>query len=192
MHRPQLLAVASVMMLLLVGMVGPVQATGPVTTPGSVSAKPTATPSSRRGGHFAPYNGAASPLTQSGVITAGTCGYTQNTDDPHLSSTGFAASVHGWWETASGICPAKATVTMYLQAWYCNDYPYSCYWATLTVDQADVYEGGGSGNRATARWNCANSNEVGWRGYVDVDLDNWSDPPGFTYTNIKNLACSPT
>lgn len=81
---------------------------------------------------------------------------------------------------------------MYVQAWYCYDYPYSCYWATLTVGQADVYAGGGAGKRATARWACASGDTVGWRAYVDVDLIDWNDPPGLTYSAIMNLPCSPT
>ncbi|CCF85303.1 conserved hypothetical protein [Nitrolancea hollandica Lb] len=107
--------------------------------------------------------------------------------------SGTQVSVHGYWKNKSGAgtCPSKATVTVYLQAWYCYDYPYSCYWATLTVDQEDVYAGGGSANRAAARWNCANNNTVGWRGYVDVDLIGWSDPAGYTYSDIVNLPCSP-
>lgn len=95
-------------------------------------------------------------------------------------------------KSGTGTCPSKATVTVYLQAWYCNPYPINCYWATLTVGQADVYAGGGSGKWANARWACASKNTVGWRGFVDVDLIGWNDPPGYTYSDIVNLACSPT
>lgn len=143
-------------------------------------------------GHFAPYDkGTTSPQVVSPPITAGTCTYRQANDDPHMSGTGFAASIHGWWliEPGTGACPGTATVTTYLQAWYCSG---NCYWVTLTATAGSVQPGPGAGKRTTARWNCANGNSVGWRGFVDVDLDNWSDPPGFTYSNIRNLPCSPT
>jgi hypothetical protein len=196
MRRLRLLAVTSAVMLLFVGIVGPAQAVGPSkTVEGEPSANETPTPTIPSGGHFAPYDqGTVSPNVESSIIVAGTCHYTQATDYIHKSSTGDAASVHGFWRNYSGVgtCPSTATVTVYLQAWWCDDYPYSCYWATLTVGQADVYNGGGGGNRATARWDCASDNVVGWRAFVDVDLDNWSDPAGYTYTDPVNLACSPS
>jgi len=151
--------------------------------PGTADAAGPAQPA----GHFAPYPGGVTPLAVSGVITAGSCKYQQATDNPHLSYGD--TSVHGWWIHYSGTCPAKATVTEYLQAYWC-DY-YGCRFITVSSGQADVYAGGGSGNRATARLACASSHTVGWRGFVDVNLDNWSDPSGYTYSSIVNLACSP-
>jgi hypothetical protein len=140
-------------------------------------------------GHFAAYTGGnAVPLVESPVITAGSCKYRQAVDNPHGS--GGDASVHGWWLISSGPCPHKATVTAYLQAWWCDlD---GCRWITVsTSPRADVYAGGGKGKRATARKACASSKTVGWRGYVDVNLDNWHDPSGYTYGTAGNLACSP-
>jgi hypothetical protein len=32
---------------------------------------------------------------------------------------------------------------------------------------------------------------VGWRGRVDVDLTNWSDPSGYQYSVERDLACYP-
>jgi hypothetical protein len=89
----------------------------------------------------------------------------------------------------SGQCPTKATVTVYLSAYWCD--PSGCSWITVASGKADVYTGGGSGQRATAREACSTGRTVGWRGYVDVNLDNWTDPPGYTYSTIQNLACSP-
>jgi len=47
----------------------------------------------------------------------------------------------------------------------------------------------------TTSWDlttCSSSSTlVGWRGHVDVDLIGVSDPPGYTYSNIKNLYCVP-
>lgn len=143
-------------------------------------------------GHFAPYSGDDdfTTLAESGDITAGSCTYRQAIDDPHISSTApLAASVHGWWRKISGTCPSKANVDVYLQGWWCDFY--GCRWITVASDSQDVYAGGGSGNRATARKTCSNSNTVGWRGYVDVDLIGVSDPSGYTYSTIRDLPCSP-
>jgi len=90
----------------------------------------------------------------------------------------------------SGTCPSKATVTEYIQAYWCDPFE-GCGWETLNDGQADVYAGGGSGKRATARWTCEGSQTVGWRGYVDVNLDGVSDPSGYTYSSPENLACYP-
>lgn len=164
----------------------------PVTTaPSATSPQPPQPSAPSAPGHFAPApSGDVTPLAQSGPITAGSCTYEQAIDDPHISSTApRAASVHGWWLRDSGTCPSKATVTVYLQAYWCGPF-YGCYWRTVASGQADVYAGGGSGNRATARLTCSNSSTVGWRGFVDVNLDGVSDPSGYTYSAIKNLACS--
>ena len=146
-----------------------------------------AAPSAQSGGYFAPYPGGVTPLATSGVITAGSCRYQQATDNPHSPATD--TSVHGWWIHYSGTCPAKATVTEYLQAYWCDIY--GCRFITVASGKADVYAGGGSGKRATARKACASYRTVGWRGFVDVNLDNWSDPSGYTYSAIENLLCSP-
>lgn len=158
------------------------------TSAGAASSNPPTTTTSVTGG-FAPYpTGAITPLAQSGNITAGGCTYQQAIDDPHLSSGD--TSVHGWWVKVSGTCPSKATVTVYLQAYFCGGG--SCGWETLNHGQGDYYAGGGSGNRATARWTCSDTSPVvGWRGYVDVDLDGVSDPSGYTYSTIQNLPCYP-
>jgi len=38
---------------------------------------------------------------------------------------------------------------------------------------------------------CASYETVAWRCFVDVNLDIWSDPSGYTYSAIENLICSP-
>lgn len=196
MRRMRLLAVASVVMFVMIGLVGPVQAEQgiPNTTVDGQSAIGNAVPGLPSGGYFAPYGqGTVSPNVESEMIVAGTCHYTQDTDYVHISSSEDAASVHGFWLNYSGpgTCPEKATVTVYLQALHCYNYPYNCNWATLNVGQADVLAGGGGGRRATARWHCASHNTVGWRAFVDVDLDNWGDPAGFTYGEPIDRDCSP-
>ena len=141
-------------------------------------------------GHFAPYSGGGSvtPQVVSGVITAGSCKYRQAIDYPHRS--GGDTSIHGWWLKYSGTCPSKANVDVYLQAYWCDIY--GCRWITVASGSADVYQGGGSGKWANARESCSSTARlVGWCGFVDVDLINWSDPSGYTYSVIKNLYCSP-
>ncbi len=127
---------------------------------------------------------------ESDPITAGDCTYRQAVDDPHISSTGPAAtSVHGWWLYASGTCPSQAHVTVYLQAYRCEWW--GCFWETEASGSADVYAGGGS-QIATARRECsATDHAVGWRGGVDVDLIGISDPGGITYGPSVTVYCTP-
>ena len=141
-------------------------------------------------GHFAPYRGGGTvtPKTESGVITAGKCKYKQAIDDPHHPVNYVA--VHGWWIYSSGTCPSKANIDVYLQAYWCDWL--GCRWVTVDSDSHDYYAGGGSGRRATGHVDCSsNAGLVGWRGYVDVDLNGVADPSGYTYSVIKNFYCSP-
>ena len=145
-----------------------------------------------RQGGFAPYSGGdVSLMAESGNITAGSCTYRQAIDDPHISSSSpLAASIHGWWVRVSGSCPSRSNVDTYLQAYWCDFY--GCRWITVASNSADVYAGGGSGNRVTARKTCRSSKTVGWRGFVDVDLIGVSDPSGYTYSTIRDLGCEPS
>ena len=146
-------------------------------------------------GQYAPYEGSrvvgpknVSPQVESGVITAGSCKYKQAIDYPHRS--GADTSIHGWWLKYSGTCPSTANVDVYLQAWWCDFY--GCRWITVASGSGNYYAGGGSGRRANARRTCSSTARiVGWRGFVDVDLNGVSDPSGYTYSEIKNLYCSP-
>lgn len=155
---------------------------GASSPPSSAPNKPSAS------GHFAPYPGGdVTPMAESGNITAGSCTYRQAIDDPHLSSGD--TSVHGWWLNISGTCPSKANIDVYLQGYWCDSW--GCRWITVASGSGDYYAGGGSGQRATARKTCSNTSTVGWRGFVDVDLIGVNDPAGYTYSTIRNLACSP-
>jgi hypothetical protein len=160
---------------------------------GQFSSLPSSAPSPpSASGYFAPYPGGdITPLAESGNITAGSCTYRQAIDNPHISSTApAAASVHGWWLKVSGTCPSKANVDTYLQGYWCDQF--GCRWITVASGSADVYAGGGSGNRVTARRTCSATNKlVGWRGFVDVDLIGVSDPAGYTYSPPVNLYCTP-
>ena len=143
------------------------------------------------GGHFAPYpGGGITPFASSGPLTSGGCTYAQRNDDPHISSTApLAASVHGWFDRISGTCP-QATVKVYLQGYYCTGG--QCGWVTVSFSSGDVFAGGGSGNRITARRTCAGSSLTGFRGITDIDLIGISDPQVFTFSTIVNLGCVPS
>jgi hypothetical protein len=132
------------------------------------------------------------PMAESEIIDAFGCQYRQAVDDAHISSDPpTAASSHGWWLYVSGTCPSTANVDTYLQALWWNGYGYE--WRTVfTPDNSgDVFEGGGSGNRITARFTCAAFYLVSWRSFVDVDLNGQPDPPGYTYSPYKDLDCAP-
>lgn len=155
------------------------------------NALPPGVPSANSAFHWAPYPGAAQPMNTSDWITAGKCIYMQVVDDVHMPSD--YVSNHGWWNRKTGsTCPQKATVTMYLEAWACSDVS-GCEWVNPIAQQTeDVLPYGGRGKRATAQVKCANHDqEVGFRGYVDVDLDGVQDPPGYTYSDKVNMMCLP-
>lgn len=147
------------------------------------------------GGWAAYPGGDITPFAQSGDITAGACKYRQVIDNAHVSSTPpRATSVHGSWNKISGRCPARANVDTGLQAYYCIRVQgsYSCRWIEVDFNSANVRPGGGAGKRVTARETCSNSNRIGWRGRVDVDLIGVRDPAGFTYSPPQNLKCAPS
>ncbi|MEM9562831.1 MAG: hypothetical protein AAGA93_09455 [Actinomycetota bacterium] len=125
---------------------------------------------------------------QSDVITAGDCRYRQAIDLPHRS--GGDTSIHGWWLRAGGTCPAESNVDTYLQSYWCDRW--GCRWITVDSDSRDVRPGGGRGRRGNARQTCATTNSAGWRGFVDVDLIGQSDPSGYTYSDPRNLSCTPS
>jgi hypothetical protein len=170
----------------LASLVALTMSAGASSRPSSALSKPSAP------GYFAPYPGGdITPLAESGDITAGSCTYRQAIDNPHISSTApRATSVHGWWLRVSGTCPSTANVDTYLQAYWCDQF--GCRWIVVASASGDVGPGGGSGNRITARRTCSSSSKtVGWQGFVDVDLNGVSDPPGYTYSPPVNLTCVP-
>lgn len=159
---------------------------------GAEAAKPGNSLRPSASGHFAPYlGGHFTRLAVSGPITAGSCTYRQAIDNPHISSTApRATSVHGSWGISPGRCPSTANVDTRLQAYWCDRF--GCRWIVVASRSGDIRPGGGSGRRVTARRTCSSSSKtVGWRGFVDVDLNGVRDPPGFTYSPPVNLRCVP-
>ena len=98
-------------------------------------------------------------------------------DYAHVSSGDVSA--HGWWY--QGTCPnTKTTVTIGLQEYYSDGS-----WRTKATGSANVYPGGGSANRATARHVCESVVPAGWRSYVIVTIGTGAS----AYTAAQNLAC---
>jgi hypothetical protein len=86
-------------------------------------------------------------------------------DNPHRSSTGVAVSGHGWWD--KGTCSNnQADVYNCIYEWY-TDNTWRRKDCSLT---RRLSPGGGSGNRTTARRDCANTRLTSWRNHVDVDV----------------------
>lgn len=107
------------------------------------------------------------------------CVFGSRTDHPHRS--GGDVSVHGWWVYIWGACPQFAWVTVWLQQEECST-PYWCRWVNRGPRSMKmVREGGGAGNRATARVACASTQTTRWRGAVDVDLIGYFDDPLVEY-----------
>ena len=126
------------------------------------------------------------------------CGYETKGDYPHLSSSGFAASAHGWWTVDNDYpsdCPQLADVEVELQAKVCaydrrTGELKGCFWDTLDRKEKRIRPGGGAGKRTIARHDCIDSDLTYYRSIVDVDLvDTWDLP--FKVTNAADLECLP-
>jgi hypothetical protein len=121
-------------------------------------------------------------------ISAGSCNYNGVADYPHVTNN--EASVHGYWVVLSGSCPSTAKVTADLQALACSSL-FGCTWITQDTRSGTYTPGSGTGHWATPHKACGYTATVGWRGRVDVDLTNWSDPSGYQYSVERDLACYP-
>jgi len=120
------------------------------------------------------------------VSTSGVDGgfFTTEGDYVHISSaTTRAASGHGWWIRTSGNA-TQADVTIQLQRWQNG-------WYNIGSPVKErVYSGGGSGNRANARYTCKNSTSWNsFRSVVDVDVVGYIDGDSKLYTSSRQLAC---
>lgn len=121
-------------------------------------------------------------------ITAGKCKYDGKADHPHKSNN--EASVHGYWVRLGGACPSTAKVTVDLSAYACASGS-GCVWVTQNTKSGTFTPGSGTGHWATPHKGCSGASTVGWRGRVDVDLTNVSDPSGYQYSTAVDLACHP-
>lgn len=87
-------------------------------------------------------------------------------DNPHRSSTGVAASGHGWW--GKGNCSSdRANVYNCLYGWYTDNS-----WRQITCSEVKELRPatGGSSDRTVARADCDSTLRTSWRNHVDVDV----------------------
>ncbi|MFB6842700.1 hypothetical protein, partial [Streptomyces sp. NPDC056361] len=86
-------------------------------------------------------------------------------DNPHRSSTGVAASGHGWWE--KGNCSNdRAKVFNCLYEWYTDN---TCRQQACSETKT-LKPGGGSTQHTTARRDCRDTQRTSWRNHGDVDV----------------------
>jgi hypothetical protein len=124
--------------------------------------------------------------SDNGVSSAyGPGAFITNGDNVHVSSTPPpTASGHGWWVKVSGP-GTTAKVTVWLQSNWAGSG-----WVTRATGVKTVKSGGGSANRATARWQCRNLvAKVQWRSVIDVDLIGVADSPERAVTATRTLYC---
>lgn len=133
--------------------------------------------------HFVPASGAARRAAAPSATAASSCQPIGKTDWPHYS--GGDVSGHGWW--LPGNCTAlKAHVYNALLEFY-SDFTWRQKGESSVVD---VYAGGGSGQRSSARVFCNYiSSNVSWRNVVDVDVDGQSDPSDHPYSQ-HDVTCA--
>ena len=101
------------------------------------------------------------------------CSPSTGADDPHISSTGWAASGHGWWN--KGTCTgATAHVTARLYEWYTNGSTGG--WVFKAKGgPTSLRPNSAGGGRVTARKDCEAGNLTDWLNVVDVDVDGQAD-----------------
>lgn len=110
--------------------------------------------------------------------------YSTRGDNVHISRTPpTAASGHGWWDLHSD-GPTHADVTVQLQINRGGS------WVNVGAPGTKrVLPGGGSGNRATARVECASLSSNEWRSEIDVDVVGYADTPDRETTPPQTLDC---
>lgn len=119
------------------------------------------------------------------------CMFRSNGDFVHLSSSDGALSAHGWWEIVLNYrCPAKSTVTVALQGYWCDSA------GCRFIDIAPIvpeYIGpkAVTGQRVTARRACAPTKLVSYRSIIRTTLGGTSRTDKYT-TAIRDLYCYPS
>lgn len=119
------------------------------------------------------------------AAVAAICLADQAGDYPHISTDGSGQlSGHGWWQNVN--CKAtRATVTVKLQVrnWL-------GFWFDVgTPGVKTVVEGGGAGNRATARYNCNGAGPRDFRTWVSIDMIGIADAPNATTSPAVSRPC---
>ena len=134
-------------------------------------------------------------LGEGGATSRFGCDFDTESDDPHISSTGEHVSVHGWWDdNFDDSCPYRATVTVWLKAFYCwNEALNWCAWITVGYNSHDVRAYNRSNDRVNARDYCNPATSyTSYQGIVDVEVIgqwDWSDKH---YSPIREFLCNPS
>lgn len=139
---------------------------------------------------FEPHgDGKKSPKKSSAdSVSAASETYWFATRGDYVHESGLYASGHGWWDNLSGPPGYKANVDVQLQVYeVANDRWYN----VGPKFSKDVWAGGGSGNRTTAKVLCRRQHFTYWRSVIDVDIIGASDPDNKLYTPYQMLSCSP-
>ena len=114
------------------------------------------------------------------------CTFEARAHNPHPS--GRDASGHGSWETP-GNCPARADVTVELQARWCLErLPFVCGWITVGTKT----ENNRPEEQVPVHYRCHTTEDTMWRTKttVRVRISWWFDKRD-TATNVKNVNCRP-
>lgn len=116
---------------------------------------------------------AATPSSKMSPFLFG-CNPDTGVDNPHMSSTGWAVSGHGWWN--KGTCTGStAHVTGRLYEWYTNGTSGGWVFKAKAGPTKLLRPYNSGGGRVTARKNCEASSLTDWLNVVDVDVDGQID-----------------
>lgn len=116
------------------------------------------------------------------------CNFLQKVDNLHFSGTpgiNGALSAHGVWINED--CKATtATLTMSMQK------KVGGRWVDVGTNKENkkAYSGGGSSNRASARYDCTGKTKNTFRVWLDVDLNGQVDAPNRIYSVEGSYNCS--
>lgn len=126
-------------------------------------------------------------LGRRGVSPNTICAYESDGDWVHVSTYGGIAyaSGHGWWDNVD--CPSyyTADVTITLEeklggTWYPQGDSVTAY---------NVYAGGGSGNRATAKIECVNATPHYWRSQISATINQAPSTSPLATTQARYINC---
>jgi hypothetical protein len=107
-----------------------------------------------------------------------------STEGDYVHQSGNEVSAHGWWIQYSGPSGVQANVDVQLQIYVGG-------WGWINIGPnftSNVYPGGGSGQRTTARQPCPGGGYT-WRSVVDVDLIGYADSDEKLYTPGRYIDC---
>lgn len=131
-----------------------------------------------------------STSSNTAITTASACTPYTGVDNPHVSSSEFVASGHGWWR--KGNCSGTtATVTTCLLEWWVGSDSTGRWVTKKCNNEPNPIKPAPYGTRkpsVTARIGCTNSKYTGWANVVDVNVNGVSDTSETRYMTA-NIYC---